>query len=174
MYSRGGSKDLWAWTFLHISWTFYCLKGFCFPDCWKVLLIVPVFKNVRERSVAKKLPPCWSVRLVSKVFEKLVNNKIFDHLEKGGLFSGLQYGFRSSWSTEDFLTVASGRINRAFNRSEDSRVVALDTSKAFGRIWHAGLFHELKSYEILGQISGLISSFLSNRWLWVVLNGKSS
>ena len=27
-----------------------CLKESCFPDCWKVLLVVPVFKNVEERS----------------------------------------------------------------------------------------------------------------------------
>ena len=38
----------------------------------------------------------------------------------------------------------------------------------------AGLLHKLKSYGISGQIFGLISSFLSNRQLQVVLNGKSS
>ena len=32
----------------------------------------------------------------------------------------------------------------------------------------------IKSYGISGQIYGLISSFLSNRWLQVVLNRKSS
>ena len=30
-----------------------CLKQSCFPDCWKVSLLVPVFKNIRERSTAK-------------------------------------------------------------------------------------------------------------------------
>ena len=38
----------------------------------------------------------------------------------------------------------------------------------------AGLLHKLKSYQISGQIFGLISSFLSNRWIGVVLDGKSS
>ena len=52
--------------------------------------------------------------------------------------------------------------------------VALDISKAFDRVWHAGLLHKLKSYGISGQIFGLVSSFLSNRWLRVVLDGKSS
>ena len=52
--------------------------------------------------------------------------------------------------------------------------VALDISKAFDRVWHAGLLHKLKSYGISGQIFRLISSFLSNRWLRVVLDGKSS
>ena len=44
------------------------------------------------------------------VFEKLVNNRIVDHLEKCGLFSDFQYGFRSSQSTTDLLTVISDRI----------------------------------------------------------------
>ena len=48
------------------------------------------------------------------------------------------------------------------------------TSKTFDRVWHAGLLHKLKSYGNSGQIFGLISSFLSNRQLRVVLGGKSS
>ena len=68
----------------------------------------------------------------------------------------------------------SDRIARAFNRSGATRAVALDISKAFDRVWHAGLLHKRKSYGISGQIFGLISSFLSNRRLRVVLDGKSS
>ena len=30
-----------------------CLKESSFPDCWKVSFVVPVFKNVDERSTAK-------------------------------------------------------------------------------------------------------------------------
>ena len=52
--------------------------------------------------------------------------------------------------------------------------MALDLSNPFDKVWHAGLLHKLESYEISGQIFGLISSFLSNRWLRVVLDGKSS
>ena len=70
--------------------------------------------------------------------------------------------------------VVSDRIARAFNRSRATQAVALDIPKAFNRVWHAGLLHKLKSYGILGQIFGLISSFLSNRRLRVILDGKSS
>ena len=48
--------------------------------------------------------------MVSKVFEKVVNNRIVDHLEKCGLFSNFQYGFRSSKSTADLLKVVSDVI----------------------------------------------------------------
>ena len=63
---------------------------------------------------------------------------------------------------------------RSCDRSEATQAVALDISKAFDRVWHAGLLHKLRSYGISGQIFGLISSFLSNRRLRVVLDGKSS
>ena len=115
-----------------------------------------------------------NIYAVGKVFEKIVNNRIVDQLEKCGLFSDFQYGFRSSRSTADLLTVVSDRIAWAFNSSGATRAVALDISKAFDRVWHAGLIHILMSYGISGQTFGLISSFLSNRWLRVVLDGMCS
>ena len=39
----------------------------------------------------RMLGKCLSLAVVSKVFEKLVNNRIVDHLEKCGLFSDFQY-----------------------------------------------------------------------------------
>ena len=59
--------------------------------------MVHVFKNVGERTTAKSYRPVTLLFVVSKVFEKLVNNRIADHLEKCGLFSGLQYGFIRSF-----------------------------------------------------------------------------
>ena len=52
--------------------------------------------------------------------------------------------------------------------------MAFDISKAFDRVWHAGLLHKFRSYGISGQIFGLISFFISNMGLPVVLDGKSS
>ena len=82
-----------------------CQKESCYPYCWKVSLVVPVFKNVGERSTAKNYGSVSLLSVVSKVFEKLVNNRIVDHLENCGLFSDFYYDFRSSQSTSDLLTV---------------------------------------------------------------------
>ena len=73
-----------------------CLKEPCFPDCWKVLSVVFLFKNVGERSKAKNYNPVSLLSVVSEVFVKLVNNRIVNNLEKSGLFSVFHYGFRSS------------------------------------------------------------------------------
>ena len=63
-----------------------CLKESCLPDCWKVSSVVPVFKNVGERSTAKNYCPGRPLSVVNKIFEKLVNIKIVDHLQKCGFF----------------------------------------------------------------------------------------
>ena len=107
--------------------------------------MVLVFKNVGERSTAKNYHPVSLLSVFSKVFEKLVNNRIVDHVEKYGLFTDFQYGFRPSRSTADLLTVVSDKIARDFNRSGATRAVAIDISKAFDTVWHAGLLHKLKS-----------------------------
>ena len=136
------------------------------PFCWEGLASYQIFKkggltgsqflrgvarkeevmvySLGERSTAKNYRPV-SLLVVSKVFDKLVNNRIVDHSEKCGLFSDLQYGFRSSGSTTDLPTVVSDRIARVFNMSGATRAVAPDISKAFDRIFHAGLLHKLKS-----------------------------
>ena len=151
-----------------------CLKESCFPDCWKVSGVVLVFQNVGKSSTAKHHSSVSFLSVVSKVFEKLVNNRIVDHVEKCGLFSDFQHTFRSSQSTADLPTVVSDRIARAFNMSGATAAVALDIYKTFKRVWYDGRLHKLRSYGISGQIFDFISSFFSNKQLWVVPDRKSS
>ena len=49
-----------------------------------------------ETSIAKNYHPVSLLSVISKVFLKFVNNRFVGHLEKCGLFSDFQYGFRSS------------------------------------------------------------------------------
>ena len=143
------------------------------PDCWKVSSVLLAFKNVEKRYMAKNYHPVSLLSVVSEVFEKLVNNSLFDYHMKCVFFSDFQYSFKSSWSTADLWTFVSDRIYRDFNRSVATRVVALGISKAVDRVWHAGLLCKRKSYGISDWVFGLISSFLSNKWFRVVLDGKS-
>ena len=57
----------------------------------------------------------------------------------------------------------------AFIRSGATQAVALDISKAFERVWHAGLFQKLKSMEfqviclVLFHLFSLVDGF---EWYW--------
>ena len=69
------------------------------------------------------------------------------------------------------MTVASDRIPRALAAVRPLTAVALDISKAFNSVWHAGLCRKFKSYGVSDQIFGL-SFFLSNRRLQVAFDRK--
>ena len=97
---------------------------------------------------------------------KNLNNRILYHLENCGLFSDLQYGFRSSRSTADLLTVVSNRIARAFKKS-GTQSVALEISMAFDRVCML-VFLSLMEFQVrylaLYLLFSVISSF---RWFWM-------
>ena len=58
--------------------------------------------------------------------------------------------------------------------SLETRAVFLDISKAFNKVWHEGLLFKLESYGIKGPLLTLITSFLTDRFQRVVLNGQCS
>ena len=62
-------------------------------------------------------------------------------------FSDFRYGFRSSQSIADLLTVVPDRVARTFNRPGAVQATELDISKAFNRVWHAGLFQKASFIE---------------------------
>ena len=106
--------------------------------------MVPVFKNVRERSTAKNYRPFSLFSVVSKIFEKLVNNKIFDHVEKSALLCDFQYGFRSSQSSADLLTVVSDRIAREFQVRYFFLFLLFSVIGGFGWFWMASLHKNIQ------------------------------
>ena len=127
--------------------------------------MAPVFKNVKERSTAKNYHPVSLLSVVNKVTGKLVNNRMAKHLQKCSLFSNFQYGFRSSRSTVDLLTVVSDRIAKAFNKSGAAWAAALDISEAFDRVsWNVGLLHKL-----LQSLSSQSLSEFQVRYLALIL-----
>ena len=53
IYSSGGSNCQPELSDILAEFFTQCLKESCFPDCWKVSLVVLVFKNVGGRSTAE-------------------------------------------------------------------------------------------------------------------------
>ena len=108
--------------------------------------------------------------------EKMKLNKslpirIVDRLQKCGLFSDFQYGFRSSRSTADLVKDVSDRITRAFNRSGATRAVTLEIyprlSIEFGMLvffTNLSLTKFQVRYLPLFLLFSLIDSF---GWFWM-------
>ena len=126
-----------------------------------------------ERSTNKNYCSVNLLSEVSKINEKLLTDRLVDHLEKCDLFFisimaiGLLHQlqiFRQLYLV-DLLWLLTG-----LGLLKLQHLIYPPLT----RVWHAGLLHKLMFYVILGQTFGLISSCLSNRQLQVVLDRKSS
>ena len=63
---------------------------------------------------------------------------------------------------------------RALDSGKEVRVIFCDISKAFDRVWHAGLVHKLQAAGISGNFLHWLINYLSNRKQRVVLHGVQS
>ena len=75
--------------------------------------------------------------------KSFIHDSLTKHLD-------INMGFRAFRSTADILTLLSERIYN-LDADGETRAIALDISKAFDEVWHAGFLHQLKAYGVVGQ-----------------------
>ena len=80
--------------------------------------------------------------------------------------------FSFALSQSNFFTCH--HICQAFDHNQFSCMVFLDISKAFDRVWHAGLLYKLEQHGISGDLLRWISSYLSDRTQSIVFNSTTS
>jgi len=150
-----------------------CIDQQLWPKQWKKARVVAVHKK-NSRTCVNNYRPISLLSVVGKIYEKIICERLADHLDKHHLLSHKQFGFRKERSTGDLLLKMSSSWNKSLDRREDSYVVALDIAGAFDRVWHAGLISKIKSLGIDGNLLKLISNYLEDRAFHVVVNGCTS
>ena len=116
--------------------------------------------------------PISLLPIMSKVFEHIVNDRLKRFLAPK--LHQHQFGFRGGHQTLDLLSIMSQSWTNALRARKEVRVVALDISKAFDRVWHDGLIHKLECMGVCGPLLAWLRSFLSGRTQRVVINGVGS
>ena len=127
--------------------------------------VVPVFKNDGDPGKYRHISLLPNN---SKIFASFINDSLTKYLDITDFFSDLQYSFHAFRSTADILTVLSEYLQFG----GETRAIALDISKAFDKVWHAGLLHKLKASGVIGP--SMLEFLLQERSLKVVLDGQSS
>ena len=113
----------------------------CVPVILESGICRPIFEGAGARSDSANYRPISLLPVISKIFEYFVNQQLLGFLEDD-LLNDCQYGFRHFHSTGDLLSVITDHFNMALDRRGEARVVALDISKAFDKVWHTGLLHK--------------------------------
>ena len=151
----------------------YSLEAQKFPSRWKLSNVVPVHKK-NSKNDKGNYRPISLLCNVSKVMERLVHNKMHDYLMTNSLLTPLNSGFKKHDSAVNQLIALHDNICKSLEQKHDVRVVFLDLSKAFDRVWHKGLLFKLKQLGIVGSLLSWFENYLSDRHQCVVIDGQSS
>ena len=113
-----------------------------FPTCWKKSNVIPLFK----KSDASKKENYRSISLlscISKVFEKCVFKHTFNYLLENKILSSNQSAYHPGDSSVCQLVTLYHDLCSSLDNGNDVQMIFFDISKAFDRVWHAGLVHKL-------------------------------
>ena len=77
-----------------------------FPELLKISKVNPIFKE-GDRSELCNYRPISLIPIFSKIFERIVYNRVFNHMKNNNLFYKKQYGFQKNCSTEPTISETS-------------------------------------------------------------------
>jgi hypothetical protein len=103
--------------------------------------------------------PISLLSCIGKLAERIVKNRLYFFLESNNLLSSAQSGFRNCRGTDDNLLFMTQKIQESLNRGKKVCGIYFDISKAFDKVWHAGLIYKLIYLKVLTYIIRFIKSF---------------
>jgi hypothetical protein len=136
-----------------------------FGTGFKSAIVRPVLKKPGlDKDVMKNYWPVSNLPIVSKVLEKVVENRLENHLTSNHLYERGQTAYRACHSTEIALLRVHHDISVALDNNCCAALLTLDLSAAFDVIDHNILQKRLEySFGISGTVLSWLNSYLRNR-----------
>ncbi|MCG8048301.1 MAG: reverse transcriptase family protein [Candidatus Thiodiazotropha endolucinida] len=144
-----------------------------FPQAWKLANVTPVFKK-GDKQLPNNYRPISLLSGLGKTMERLVHKHVYNYCIQNNILTASQSGFIQGDSTTYQLLQLYDTFCEAVDNGKEVRVVFLDITKAFDRVWHKGLLHKLVAIGISDNLLNWFASYLSSRKQRVVINGKTS
>ena len=144
-----------------------------YPSEWKRANVIPLFKK-DNRQLKTNHRPVSLLPSLFKICEKIVFLRIYEYLNDINFFYKYQSGFRPGDATVNQLVHLVHQIYQSLDKGNEVRIVFLDISKAFDKVWHVGLLCKLEALGVRGQLLEWIKSYLRGREQRVVLEGQCS
>ena len=143
------------------------------PSDWKEAYVTPIFKKGSKKK-PENYRPISLTSVPCKILQRIIRDKIVEHMETHSLFNIHQHGFRSKHSCVTQLLEVIEDLMEKIDQGHEIDIAYLDFSKAFDKVPHKRLLHKLKAYNISGTILDWIESFLKDLTQQVIVNGCRS
>ena len=141
------------------------------PPAWKSAKCIPIYKNKGEKDDMTYYRPISILPTFSKLIERVVANRIYNHMRKNELFYENQYGFRHSHSCEHLLIKFMDRLSRAKMSNKYFLSIMIDFQKAFDTLNIEVLLEKIKHYKIGTE---WLRSYMTGRTMFTQIGCKKS
>lgn len=150
--------------FQHITHLFNRLiETSTFPEGWKHAKVLPLKKKPLLNDVTN-LRPISILCALSKSFEKLLEKQMIDYIDRYGLLTEFQAGFRKGQSIKTAVLRVHDDLGSIIDRRGAGILLLLDFSKAFDTIPHKKLCDKLVTQFHFGSSAvNLLFSYLVGR-----------
>ena len=152
------------------------LQDGVFPDTFKLAHLKPLLKKHGLPSEdMNNYRPISNLSNISKILERIIYNRLSEHIHSFNTYSIFQSAYRRFFSTETALLKIQNDLLLAIDKQRVTALVLLDLSAAFDTIDHKILLHRLENwFGVSGSALRLFSSYLSGRSQSVIINGHCS
>ena len=144
-----------------------------FPSIWKEAHVTPLHKK-GEENLCNNYRPISLLSCTGKIMERVIFKHVFNFFRDNLVISANQSGFMPGDSTVNQLLSLYHEFSLAVDQQKEVRIVFLDISKAFDKVWHKGLLYKLEKSGVTGNLLSWFNDYLHDRKQRVVLHGQSS
>ncbi len=136
-----------------------------FPSSFKTAIIRPHIKKPNlDHEDLKNYRPVSNLHFLSKILEKLVANRIDEHLGRNQLHDPNQSAYRKKHSTETAMIRISNDIIQGLDQGKQTMLASLDLSAAFDTVDHQIFLHRLKTaFGVNNVVLSWFHSYLQDR-----------
>lgn len=134
-----------------------------FPDLFKEAEMRMIPKPGKPPTRPDSYRPISLLEVPGKIFERVITNRLRDHMEGEGGYSEGQYGFRRSRGTTHAIAMATETLAVHHASRNRCNLVLRDVSKAFDKVWHMGLKFKILHLGLPAPVERLLCDFLEDR-----------
>jgi hypothetical protein len=135
-------------TYITLPLNHVCSTSFLsgiFPQCLKYSIVKPLFKKDDKLDISN-YRPISILTSFSKILEKVMYNRLLEHLSSNSILVKEQFGFRKNLATEEATYELSNEIISALNNKLIVGGIFCDVAKVFDCVNHDTLLFKLNFY----------------------------
>lgn len=169
-YKKLGKTAIWRMAKLYKT----CFQLAIFPESYKISKVIPILKHKKAKNDPQSYRPINLLKTSSKILERLITDRINDHLTENDTLINEQAGFRPAHSTAMQLARIITDIDGKIDNRETVAGLFVDINKAFDQVDHRALIYKLRINRVPDYLIEIVQDFLKNRKFMVKVEQEYS